>query len=228
MPAPSPYADGLRLAHAIDAGRDERPFVLGVARRGVLVADAIARALSAPLDVLVVTRVHTASGVPLGVLAEGGAVAFDADVLLGLDLASDEVEGRLAEARGRLERTIERVRGTWPLPDLSERTVIVVDDAIVSGLTMRAAIDAVRARRPRRLVIATPLCSVEASAALGASTRELIHLRLVPATDTAALHEAARACPPPLEDVEIHDLIAREHHDLGDDPFADLALGGAA
>jgi putative phosphoribosyl transferase len=226
MPARTPYAEGVRLAHAIDAMRQERPFVLGIPRRGVLVADAVARALSAPLDVLIAAKAFTDHGVPIAAIAEGGAVAFDGDALIRLDLASDDVERRLHAARARLDRMIERIRGTWPLPDLADRTVILVDDAIIGGLTMRAAIEAVRARRPRRLVVATPMCSHEASLELGAGVPELIHLAALPRDDAAALHAATSRAP--LGDADIHDLIVRELRDLGADPFEGLAIDGVA
>ncbi len=136
--------------------------VLALPRGGVPVGFEIARALHAPLDVFVVRKL----GVPgqeelaMGAVASGGIRVLNPDVITALgtramEALEQETERELREL-GRRER---QYRGTRPFPELKGRSVILVDDGLATGATMRAAARAVRQREPARLIIAVPVAA---------------------------------------------------------------------
>jgi len=129
----------------------------------VPVAYEVASALGAPLDVFVVRKL----GVPghrelaMGAIASGGMRVFNTDVIDALRISAAAVESvaeRELQEIGRQERAF---RGDAPFPDLSGRTVIVVDDGLATGSTMRAAVGALRQCNPARVVIAVPVAAAE-------------------------------------------------------------------
>ncbi len=151
---------GRRLADRLDAyaGRDD-VLVLALPRGGVPVGREVARALHAPLDVFIVRKL----GVPgqpelaMGAIATGDTRVINPEVVELLDI-SDEVIDRVAGAeREELERRERAYRGDRPPPRLDGRIVILVDDGLATGATMRAAAAAARKRNPARIVVAVPV-----------------------------------------------------------------------
>ncbi|SMD25237.1 erythromycin esterase family protein [Lentzea albidocapillata] len=135
--------------------------VLGLPRGGVPVAYEVAAALDAPLDVFVVRKL----GLPehpelaMGAIASGGVTVLNDDVVRGHDVPA-EVISEVAEAEGRELARRERVyRDDRPMSDLAGQVVILVDDGLATGASMRAAVQAVRTLRPARLVVAVPAAS---------------------------------------------------------------------
>ncbi|MGA7860363.1 MAG: phosphoribosyltransferase family protein [Thermoplasmata archaeon] len=147
---------GRRLAEKLLRYRADRPVVLGVARGGVPIAYEVARRLDAPLDVLVVRKV----GAPrnpeygLGAVAEGGIRLLDEPRIREAGYSLSELEPYVTAELEQVERRLRAFRGSRPRVDLRDRTVVVVDDGVATGGTMRAAIQAVRAQHPRWLVLA--------------------------------------------------------------------------
>lgn len=155
--------------------------VVGLARGGVPVAFEVARALHAPLDVLLVRKIG-APGNPefgMGAVAEGGTRYVDATTVRSLALGPQELDAAVARAERELEARIARLRGARPPADVTGRTVVVVDDGLATGGTARAAVRALRARDPRRIVLAVPVGAAESVAALEPEVDELVCL-LVP------------------------------------------------
>lgn len=148
--------------------RIESPVVLALPRGGVPVGYEVAMAMGVPLEVLVVRKL----GVPwrpelgMGAIAEGGAMYVNADVLEYADLSEEDVRAVAREESRELARRVRLYRGGLPLPDLRGRTVILVDDGLATGGTARAATRAVRARGPRKLVLAVPVAAAETAEAL--------------------------------------------------------------
>ena len=143
--------------------------VLGLPRGGVPVAFGVALALGAPLDILLVRKL----GVPgfaelaMGAIASGGARFLNADVIRTNHVPPAAVEAVTASEWRELERREQRYRGSRPEPDLTGRTVILVDDGLATGATMRTAIEAVRVRSAGRIVVAVPVGARETCAAIG-------------------------------------------------------------
>jgi putative phosphoribosyl transferase len=150
---------GQQLAERLPADLHD-PLVLALPRGGVPVAKEVAARLDAPLDVLVARKIGAPGHEELGIgaIAEGGALV-GSDLVRALRVSPDEFE-RLAERqRGEIARRVERYRGDRPLPPLLGRDVVLVDDGLATGVTAEAALLAVRAGEPRRLVLAVPVCS---------------------------------------------------------------------
>jgi putative phosphoribosyl transferase len=162
-----------RLQHY--AGRSD-VVVLGLARGGVPVAHQVARRLGAALDVFIVRKL----GVPgqeelaMGAIASGGVLVVNEDVVHELGISQAELERVALEEQEALERRERTYRNDHePLP-LGNRVVIVVDDGLATGASMRAAIAALRPRLPARIVVAVPLASAQTCAELHAEADEVV------------------------------------------------------
>jgi predicted phosphoribosyltransferase len=161
------YDAGRRLAGLLERYRNERPVILGLPRGGVVVGSEVARALDAPLDVLIVRKlgVPGAEEVAMGAVA-AGATLLDADLVAHLGISQTviaEIVRRETEEMSRRERAY---RGARPPIEVAGRTVIVVDDGLATGATAQAAVRSLRHRAPRRIVFAAPICSRDGAAAL--------------------------------------------------------------
>ena len=159
------------------AGRDD-VVVLGLPRGGVPVAFEIARGLGAPLDVFLVRKL----GVPgheelaLGAIATGGVRVVNRRVVEHLGLTPEVIDAIAAREWRELERRQRAYRDDRPPPDLTGRTVILVDDGLATGSTMWAAVQAVREERPARVVVAVPVAAPDTCAAFGEVADEVVCL----------------------------------------------------
>jgi len=169
---------GQRLSAALLPYRDEAPIVLGLPRGGVPVAYEVARALAAPLDVWVVRKLGTPGfeELGLGAVAEGGGTYFNESVMAELGISAEDITDVVARKTAEVEARVRRFRADRPPPDLEGRTVIVVDDGIATGGTVRAALRTIRARRPARLVLAVPVAAASSLASLRAEADEVVCL----------------------------------------------------
>lgn len=160
------------------ASASRAPVVVAVPRGGVVVGREVAALLAAPLDVLVLEEVELPfqPSVPLGAVAEGGAVELDADLLLRATVTPAERELVVDDARARLERRVRRVRAQHPRLDLRGRTAIVVVDGVDRPVRARAAVAAVRALAPHRVVLATPLALPGRAARAGEQADDVVVL----------------------------------------------------
>jgi len=140
------------------AGRPD-VLVLGLPRGGVPVAFEVARALSAPLDVFLVRKL----GVPgyeelaMGAIATGGVRVLNEDVVQALGIPDEAIDAVAAAEQEELERRQRAYRGDRPAPEVGGRTVILIDDGLATGSTMRAAVAALRQQGPARIVVAVPV-----------------------------------------------------------------------
>jgi putative phosphoribosyl transferase len=173
---------GRRLARKLASYGGSDCIVIGLPRGGVVVAEQVAAALGAPLDVVVVRKLR-APGDPelaIGALVAEAApdMALDEGAIETLGVSPDhvleEITTQLAEAR--LREALFR-EGRRPVP-LAGRTAIVVDDGIATGNTMTAALRAVRRTRPRRVVLAVPVAAADALARLQPLVDEVVCLRV--------------------------------------------------
>lgn len=167
---------GQQLAALLTDFQDESPWVLGLPRGGVPVAYEIARTLGVPLDVWVVRKVG-APGQPelgLGAVAEGGALFLDRGMMRSLGLSETEVMQTAEREAEEVTRRVARFRGNHPAPDIEGRTVILVDDGVATGGTVRAAIRALRERRPGKIVLAVPVGAVESLESLRLEVDDIV------------------------------------------------------
>jgi predicted phosphoribosyltransferase len=140
--------------------------VLGLPRGGVPVAFEVARALNAPLDVFVVRKLGLPGHAELamGAVASGGVRVLNEDLVYGLQIP-DEVIDRVARRElQELRRRESLYRDALPWPQIAGRTVILVDDGLATGSTMRAAVKALRQQRPANIVVAVPVGAPETCA----------------------------------------------------------------
>jgi len=137
--------------------------VLALPRGGVPVAFEVARALHAPLDVFLVRKL----GVPgheelaMGAIASGGVRVLNRSVVDSLSIPDHVIAAVAVQEQRELERREHAYRGNRPDPEVRGRTVLLVDDGLATGATMRAAAAAIRAQKPRRLVVAVPVAARE-------------------------------------------------------------------
>jgi putative phosphoribosyl transferase len=158
--------------------RLERPLILGLPRGGVPVAAAVAGALGAPLDVFVVRKLGLPSQpeLAIGAIASGGVRVLNHDVLRAAGVPArvlEEVTRRESEVLAEREALYRRGR---PAAAVAGRDVVLVDDGLATGATMRAAATAVAALEPRRLLIAVPVAPVETVEAFRRDGLEIVAL----------------------------------------------------
>jgi len=172
---------GRQLAERLEPLADERPVVIALPRGGVPVAFEVARALGAPLDVLVVRKVGAPGNPELGIgaVAEGGVRFFSDFALRSLQVSPEELGHAVERAEREAEERLRRYRAERAPLDVSGRTVILVDDGLATGGTARAAARCLRERHPARVVLAVPVGSADSIEALEPEFDEIVCL-LVP------------------------------------------------
>ncbi|MGE3492869.1 MAG: phosphoribosyltransferase [Vicinamibacterales bacterium] len=154
--------------------------VLGLPRGGVPIAATVARTLGARFDVFVVRKL----GVPghrelaMGAIASGGAQVLNQGVIDALHLTDRDVRQVAAEEQRELRRRELAYRGDRPPVALSGQVVVLVDDGLATGSTMLAAVQAIRLQKPRRIVVAVPVASQQASARLRQAADEVVCVRV--------------------------------------------------
>ncbi len=169
---------GRRLAERLARYRDERPLVLALPRGGVPVAFEISRSLGAPLDVFVARKL----GAPdqpefgIGAVAPGDVRVLNAEAIERLGIPEGYVEGITERETAEVRRRMRLFRGDRPELETRDRTVILVDDGLATGVTARAAVEALKLRGPRRLVLAVPVCAAQTAAVIGPEVDELVCL----------------------------------------------------
>lgn len=170
---------GKCLARALNAYAGRKDIlVLALPRGGVPVALEIAKALGAELDVIVVRKL----GVPyqeelaMGAIASGGAKVLNEDVISSLGLSEETIEAVVRKEAQELSRRERLFRGERPFPEVKGRTVILVDDGLATGATMRAAVAALRQLQPAAIVVAVPVAPLDTVAKLRQEVDDLICL----------------------------------------------------
>jgi len=167
---------GRRLAAKLEPLQGEQPVVVGIPRGGVPVAAEVARALHAPLDVVLVRKV----GAPMnpeyaiGAVAEGGVHVLSLDAVHALELSDADVRALIERAESELSQRSRDYRGSGAATPLAGRTTILVDDGLATGRTAQAAIRSLRRRGAERVILAVPVAAPESVRALRSEADEIV------------------------------------------------------
>ncbi len=151
--------------------RNKDAIILALPRGGVPVAYELAKILSLPMDVFIVRKL----GVPdheelaMGAVASGGVIVFNDRIIRDLAISQLDINRVIESEKKEIERREEKYRGSRLFPDLTNKIVILVDDGIATGATIRAAIKSLRSKNIKKLIIAVPVASEE-------TCRELVPL----------------------------------------------------
>jgi predicted phosphoribosyltransferase len=180
-----PYLDRRNAGRALAArltkyaGRDD-VVVLALPRGGVPVAYEVACALDVRMDVFLVRKLGTPGHreLAMGAIASGGVRVLNEDVVHWYGISDSAIERASREEQEELERRERAYRGDRAAPDLTIKIVILVDDGLATGSTMRAGAQAVRAHRPARVVIAVPVGAPQTCAELAAVADEVVCARM--------------------------------------------------
>lgn len=187
--------------------------VLGLPRGGVPVAFEIATALNAPLDICVVRKL----GVPgheelaMGAIAMGGVMVLNEEVVKGAKIAQPIIERVAAREKRELARRDRLYRGNRPLPELKDRTVILVDDGIATGSTLQAAIAIVKQQQPKKIVVAVPVAPEPTCNQLKEEVDDVVCLIMPDPLRAIGLWYDDFL---PTSDAQVQDLLARAERKL--------------
>jgi predicted phosphoribosyltransferase len=207
-----PFADrreaGRLLGEAVrPVVEGEESVVLGLPRGGVPVAEEVARAIGAPMDVLVVRKL----GVPwqpelaFGAVSTGDVVVMNEDVVQAAGIGPDEIDAVVRRERAELSRRERELHGGPPIP-VEGKTVVLVDDGIATGATVRAALRALAERGAARVVLACPVAPSETVRALETEADEVVCLASpTPFRAVGAWYRDFR----PVRDAEVREALAR-------------------
>ncbi len=208
------------------AGHDDR-IVLALPRGGVPVAFEVAQAIGAPLDVFVVRKLGAPGHAELamGAMASGGVVVMNDEVVKAMKVKADDILDAIADERRELARRELAYRDGRPPADVAGKVVILVDDGLATGSTMKAAVTALRKMGPSRIVVAVPIGAASTCAELGEIADECV---------CAFTPEPFRAVGLWYEDFsqtqddEVARLLARAGHCASSRPELRLTAGGPA
>jgi putative phosphoribosyl transferase len=158
------YAAGKLLAQAlVQYQKNSNAIVLALPRGGVPVAHEVAKALSLPLDLLIVRKL----GVPwqeelaMGAIAMGDTIVYNEELLQNLRIDASALKEVIEKEKTELHRREQLYRQNQPLPVLTNKIILLIDDGIATGATMRAAVAALRTFHPTKIVIAVPVAAPE-------------------------------------------------------------------
>jgi predicted phosphoribosyltransferase len=175
---------GRRLATALSHYKDQQPVIFALPRGGVPVAAEVARALDAPLDLILVRKI----GVPyqpelaMGAVVDGGTplVVRNEDVLAMAGISESEFKTVCDRELEEIERRRQRYLGNRPRAEAEGRLAILIDDGIATGATTRAALRATRLRRPKKLVLAVPVAPTDTLGVMQTEADDVICLEEYP------------------------------------------------
>lgn len=169
---------GAQLAERLLKYKKEQPLILALPRGGVEVAAVVAQKLHAPLDVVVARKL----GAPfnpefgIGAIATGNTLVLDSESVASLGISQQELQEIIDRETAEMERRIDLYRGNRHAPNVADKTVILVDDGLATGVTAKAAIASIRLGNPRKLILAIPVAAADTSGQIREQVDDLVCL----------------------------------------------------
>lgn len=203
---------GCVLAEALRGYQNNKDvIVLALPRGGVPVAYEVAAALHATLDIYIVRKL----GVPghhelaMGAIAQGGVTIFNQDIINQLRITQDEINAVIAQEHAELKRRETVYRGSQPFPLLQDKIVILIDDGIATGATMKAAIKAIRTQLPKKIIAAIPVADRQIQQTFQLLVDEFVCPLVVDNLQAVGLwyNDFSQT-----EDAEVHELLTLARH----------------
>lgn len=155
---------GIKLGLTLLESNIEDPVVLGIPRGGVIVAVEVAKILKAPLDIAIARKI----GAPfdkeyaIGAINSLGNVILNEASIRELGISNDYIERSVKEELEEIKRRLSIYRGERDTIDIKDKSVIIVDDGLATGLTMLSVVKGVKAKNPKKTIVAVPVASYEA------------------------------------------------------------------
>lgn len=152
---------GQQLANTLINYKDRKPVVIALPRGGIVLGYEVAKALNAPLDIIVARKI----GAPfqpefgIGAIAPNGVCILDDESVKFVRASEAEIKRIVERETAEMNRRIKLYRGELPPPDLAGKTVIIVDDGLATGVTARAAVFSARQMNPEKIILAVPVSS---------------------------------------------------------------------
>jgi putative phosphoribosyl transferase len=169
---------GQKLASLLKKYRADQPIVLGIPRGGVIVAAEVAKALQAPLDILIVRKIGAPHNeeVAIGAVMPDGMAVLDTNLIAKLAIPDEYINRAIEEQTVEIKRRRHMYKGDKVMPPLENHTVILVDDGIATGYTIEAAVEGLRNQKPKAIILAAPVAPVEVVHRLRKITDEVVCL----------------------------------------------------
>ncbi len=171
---------GRQLSRRLAPLAGEQVVVVALPRGGVPVADQVAAALDAPLEILAVRKLAAPQSPEYGIgaIAEDGSCVIDAEATKVWGISNGQLDAIIAAETTELARRVAAYRGERAPIDIEGKTVVLVDDGVATGITNMVALRALRRQRPERIVLAVPVCSPDALRRLRPEADQVICLRV--------------------------------------------------
>lgn len=170
---------GKELAKRLEAFAERKNTIaLALPRGGVAVAYELAKALQIPRDVIIVRKLSVPGNreLAMGAIASGAVRIINYDIVRLLNISQFAIDAVIQEQQEEIEQREKEYRGGWPPLELDGRTVILVDDGIATGATVRAAVEALKRRGAGRIIVAVPTASTDACNLLGEEVDDIVCL----------------------------------------------------
>lgn len=169
---------GRELAKALEKFKGEDVLVLGIPRGGVIVAVEVAKQLKAPLSLIIPRKIRAPQNpeLAIGAVAEKEKVILNNELVNALKVPDEYIQAEVQYQLKEVERRRELYLGSKKLPDITGKTVIIVDDGLATGYTAWAAVEAVKARQPAKVILAVPVGPPDTVRWLSKQVDELICL----------------------------------------------------
>lgn len=150
---------GRQLARRLRKFQEQNPFVLAIPRGGVVVAEEIAKALKAPLDLIIPRKIGVPANqeIAIGAVTQDGSVMLEQSMLDYLGIQVEDLSLQIEAEKKEISRRMNLYRGTSEAPKVDGKTIILVDDGIATGYTVLAAIKSLQKLKPQQLVLAVPV-----------------------------------------------------------------------